>query len=179
MRYHSHEEFGDADIAVHTLEVKGVPRKLRIRGGDNMLYQFFRENYRDGVVCAHIVPSLNLLEEAMQKRNLFFRKLNFFVEQHQKDNTTRPIVVLGGCYDRKRVDAITYYKGKLQQIDNDIKKIKDREFRFNTGTAFVSFYSVDVLEKIRRDFKRIQDNPNFFLNKSLGINVRHERFKSP
>ena len=66
MRFHSEEEFGDADIAVHTLEVKGVPRKLRIRGGDNMLFQFFRENYRDGVVCAHIVPSLNLLEEAMQ-----------------------------------------------------------------------------------------------------------------
>ena len=79
--------------------------------------------------------------------------------------------MLGSCWERKRVDAITFYKGKLQQIDTDIKKIKDREFRLNSGTAFVSFYSVDVLEKIRRDFKRIQDNPNFFLNKSLGINV--------
>lgn len=52
-----------------------------------MLFQFFREKYRDKVVSAHIVPNLTLLEEAMNMRNMYLKKLGFYVDRnHQEQN---------------------------------------------------------------------------------------------
>lgn len=88
------ESLSDLDVSKYTLLIRNVPRSLRSSDGDNMLFHFFREFYRDQVICAHIIPNLAHLEEAMEERNLNLKKLGYYVELNNK-NGKRTLIKQG------------------------------------------------------------------------------------
>lgn len=67
------ESLSDLDVSKYTLLIRNVPRDLRSSDGDNMLYHFFKEFYRDQVISTHIIPNLSDLEQAMEKRNYYLK----------------------------------------------------------------------------------------------------------
>ena len=71
--------------------------------------------------------------------------------------------------NRESVDAVNYYKKRIQEIDRDIPKLKISCFKLNTGVAFVTFSSKEATQKVIKDFKLIQKSPVGFINKQLRI----------
>lgn len=84
----------DLDVSKYSMMIRNVPSSLRSVDGDNMLFHFFREFYRDQVICAHIIPNLSDLEQAMEERNYFIKKLGYYVEFNNK-NGKRAIIKVG------------------------------------------------------------------------------------
>ena len=93
VNYYTYDEsLTDLDVSKYTVLVRNVPKSLKSTDGDNMLFHFFRENYRDQVICAHIIPNLADLEEVMEERNLYLKKLGYYVDlnhQNQKRTTIK------------------------------------------------------------------------------------------
>mmetsp|Transcript_12048 Transcript_12048/g.12061 ORF Transcript_12048/g.12061 Transcript_12048/m.12061 type:complete len:103 (+) Transcript_12048:564-872(+) len=67
------ESLSELDISKYSLLIRNVPRDLRSVDGDNMLFHFFKEFYRDQVISTHIIPNLSDLEQAMEKRNYYLK----------------------------------------------------------------------------------------------------------
>ena len=67
------------------------------------------------------------------------------------------------------VDAVNYYKKKIQEIDRIIPKLKNYGFKANTGMAYVTFASKETQQKVEKDFKFLKSNPNKFMSKQLKI----------
>lgn len=143
------ESLTDLDISKYTLLIRNVPKTLRTVDGDNMLYHFFRETYRDQVIGAHIIPNLAHLEDVMEQRNLYLKKLGYYVELNNR-NSKRTLIKLGPkilfC-KRAKVDAVNYYKDMIQKIDSVIPKLKTHGFKENTGVAYVTFSSKETQQK--------------------------------
>lgn len=140
------ESISELDISKHTLLIRGVPKGLRSSDGNNMLFHFFREKYRDHVVSAHIIPNLTHLEQAMEQRNFFLKKLGYYVELNNKTQS-RTLIKLGSkalFWKREKVDAVNHFKKRIQEIDRIIPRIKNLGFKANTGVAFVTFSSKEV-----------------------------------
>lgn len=176
------ESLNDFDISKYTLLIRNIPRYLRSSDGDNMLFHFFREFYRDQVISAHIIPNLSDLEQAMERRNYYLKKLGYYVEYNNK-NGKRATIKQGNaclCWKREVVDAVNHYKKKIQEIDRIIPKLKNHGFRENTGIAYVTFGSKEIQQKAMKDFNFLKANPIRFLNKQLKIqNWKIEKCSSP
>lgn len=161
----------DLDVSKYTLLIRNVPKSLRSTDGDNILFHFFREFYRDQVICAHIIPNLSDLEQAMEQRNYNLKKLGYYVEFNNK-NGKRATISAGPkvlCWRHEKTDAVNYYKKKIQEIDRLIPRLKNIGFKENTGVAYVTFWSKEILQKAIKDFKFLKSNPMGFINKQLRV----------
>lgn len=84
------------------------------------------------------------------------------------------------CWKREVVDAVNYYKKKIQEIDRIIPKLKNYGFKANTGIAYVTFASKETQQKVQKDFKFLKSSPIKFINKQLKIeNWKIEKCSSP
>ena len=136
-----------------------------------MLFHLFREFYKDQIIGAHIIPNLALLEEWMEQRNYNLKKLGYYVEHNNKSGA-RATIKLGTKFywlKREKLDAVNYYKKRIQEIDIQIKELKAKSFKENTGIAFVTFSSKDAQKRCIKDFNKIKNSPVGFINKQLRI----------
>ena len=176
------ESLSDLDISKYAVLVRNVPTSLRSRDGDSMLFHFFREFYKDQIIGAHIIPNLAQLEETLEHRNFNLNKLGYYVEKNNKHGK-RSILKRGTnflYFKQEDIDAVNYYKRKIQEIDRDIPKLKVNWFKSNTGVAFVTFSSKETTLNVIKDFEKIQNSPVGFINKQLRIDDWSiERSSSP
>ena len=102
---------------------------------------------------------------------MIWNKLGYYVEQNNKTGT-RATIKLGSkllCLKRQKLDAVNYYKKRIQEIDLQIKELKAKSFKENTGIAFVTFSSKETQQKWIKEYKNMKNRPVGFINKQLRI----------
>lgn len=123
--------------------------------GDSLIFQYFRQKYRNIVLAAHIIPDLTALDAVLTIRMDHLKRLGFYVDEKQKTGK-RAMVKIGNpllFWKRTSVDAIKYYKEKIQEADLNIKRLREKQFKEHTGVATITFTDFKMLPEIISSFK--------------------------
>lgn len=142
------EDSLDSDIALHTIHIRNINKKLSYFDAKKILDSFFEVSFLDQIIEIHVIPDNNRLMNLIDQKSHVEAKYNKFKALNETNITKRYKIKVDMT---EKVDAEIYYKNKSKIIDNLIIFYRKLNSKKNTGNAFVSFKSQKTVEKILKD----------------------------
>ena len=167
------EDSMDSDIALHTIHIRGLNRKLSYLDAKKILTSFFEIQFTGLIAEIQVIPHYDILMSLIERKFEAESYISKYKILNMKNPGKRAMTGIREMLCKvQEVDGEVYYKNWLRIIDKMLNFYRRLNTKKNTGNAFISFNNPYVVDNIINNKKIIYSHANTFHGQLLRIKVK-------